>query len=220
MMVPGMQSVATDWASYSNRLLLLQEMVVNFNKLEPEELLYRVQTQVNWLFTHAQLHVFSPDTLDTPPSMSRGKSRIEGLGEVYIAYHKGPPDPLYLALSGVDLSDVNELRFAALFFEQLLTMLSNAGYRQLLEQQALNDWLTGLGNYRSFERTLVQKSAGTRRLALLSLDNLLAVNASEGYMAGDLLLRRLGKLLTELLPERSAAFRVGGGTFALLVPPA
>ena len=198
---------------------MLQEMTVSFSKLEPAQLIERAQTQIKWLFQNAKLHVFDPNELARQPTTQRGRDFLDDLGDVYLAYHKGPPKPVYLVLEGIALNDAHEFRFASLFFEQLITILSNAGYRQLLEQQAHSDWLTNLGNYRSFERTLLQENAKERTLGLLVLNNLLDINAREGYMAGDLLLKRLGETLRVLLPERASAFRIGGATFALLVHP-
>jgi diguanylate cyclase (GGDEF)-like protein len=95
--------------------------------------------------------------------------------------------------------------------------------QQLLEYQALHDWLTGLPNQRCFEsrlRELVDKSTDDGRplvLLLLDLDGFKPYNDRYGHPAGDEALRRVA---AELRRQANAwdAFcaRVGGEEFAIV----
>jgi len=203
------------WAALSNRLLLLQEMVIGLSKLEVAGVLEHVRGGVGWVFDRAQLHVLSPGELEKPPLISRGRTRLEPFGEVYLAYFAGPPEPLYLALSGPSLADPQEFRLAALFFEHLLAALEAAGYREELAKQAHTDWLTGLANRRSFERALREPLPPEGALGLLEFQH--AAAGVQGQADSDRVIKRFGQAVREALPEGGQAFRVGDYRVALLL---
>jgi len=143
------QTDTHDWVLLSNRLLLVQEVMVGLGQLSPTELVQRSAEGLTWVFDGGTLHALSPDEVTPPPLITRGRTHLGTLGEVYLAYFSGPPEPRYLALSGVQLDDPQEFRLVALYFEHLLAALSAAGYREELARQARTDWLTGLANRRS-----------------------------------------------------------------------
>jgi diguanylate cyclase (GGDEF)-like protein len=90
--------------------------------------------------------------------------------------------------------------------------------------EALIDGLTGLGNHRAFQEEIERQWAAATRygralsLVLLDLDEFKQINDSSGHAAGDLLLRRMGSLITGSLRRSDRAFRIGGDEFALLLP--
>ncbi len=90
--------------------------------------------------------------------------------------------------------------------------------------EALLDGLTGLGNHRAFQEEIERQwSSATRysrplALVLLDLDEFKGTNDADGHAAGDLLLRRTGKLIDASLRRSDRAFRVGGDEFAIILP--
>jgi len=90
--------------------------------------------------------------------------------------------------------------------------------------EAFLDGLTGLGNHRAFQEEMERQWASASRygrplaLVLLDLDEFKQVNDSEGHAGGDLLLRRIGSVITGSLRRSDRAFRVGGDEFAIILP--
>lgn len=204
------QTSSDDWILLSNRLLLLQEIMVGFSQLPFDEVLERAASGISWIFSGGLLTCAAPDTLSPPPLIARGRALLDGYGEVYLAYFEGPPEPSYLVLSGISLSDAQEFRLAALYFEHLLAALSAAGYREELARQARTDWLTGLGNRRSLLERLSAKPAPEAVVGLLEL---LPPEGST-QAAADALLKSIADILRERFSE-SQVLRVGAYRFAL-----
>jgi diguanylate cyclase (GGDEF)-like protein len=87
--------------------------------------------------------------------------------------------------------------------------------------QAASDPLTGLGNHRSFHSRIRSETAaagdGNKKVSLIlfDIDNFKAINDSEGHLAGDEMLRRLTRVLGEVVPV-SDVYRYGGDEFAVV----
>jgi diguanylate cyclase (GGDEF)-like protein len=102
------------------------------------------------------------------------------------------------------------------------------GFRQmarileLLEQQAVEDPLTGLGTRRALEQMfpVVRSSAEISELVVLvvfvDVDGLKAVNDSAGHAAGDQVLLAVARAMRESARSRDVLARWGGDEFALL----
>ena len=92
-----------------------------------------------------------------------------------------------------------------------------------LSWQASHDGLTGLVNRTEFERRLqraLDKICSDHKphaLLFLDLDNFKVVNDTSGHMAGDQLLRQLGKLLKNDIRIGDTLARLGGDEFGLLL---
>lgn len=205
----------TDWVVLSNRLLLLQELMVGLSKLRVAEVLSRAAAGIGWVFDGAALRVLEPEALSPTPLVARGRILLPDEGEVYVAYFAGPPEPRYLVLTGLALIDPQEFRLAALFCEHLVAALEAAGYREELERQARADWLTGLPNLRSFEETLRRLPHGALGAPPLGALGVLECRHAASGADGDLLLKQLAKTLQRALPAGASAFRTG--TFRLTV---
>ncbi len=98
--------------------------------------------------------------------------------------------------------------------------------RQLSEQltyQASHDTLTGLTNRRDFEtrlkRALERLSAAPSGhvVAYIDLDQFKVINDTCGHVAGDELLRQLGRILNANLRTSDTLARLGGDEFGLLL---
>jgi len=94
---------------------------------------------------------------------------------------------------------------------------------QMLSFQATHDALTGLVNRSEFERRLARMlettrtSQDTHALCYLDLDQFKVINDTCGHMAGDELLRQLGRLLSVAVRKRDTLARLGGDEFGVLM---
>ena len=86
------------------------------------------------------------------------------------------------------------------------------------------DELTGLYNHRHFHERIEQEIARGSRfgitfsLIILDLDLFKVYNDIYGHLAGDQLLRKVGKLIQGSVRSIDLAFRYGGEEFAILLP--
>jgi diguanylate cyclase (GGDEF)-like protein len=95
-----------------------------------------------------------------------------------------------------------------------------------LAEMAITDPLTGLRNHRAFhediarELQVVARTGVPLALVLLDLDNLKAVNDSQGHQAGDERLQALADAIRATGRGADVAYRVGGDEFAVILPDA
>jgi diguanylate cyclase (GGDEF)-like protein len=108
--------------------------------------------------------------------------------------------------------------------ELLSTLISADIQRHRLEQLALTDSLTGIGNRFCFDRTMATEVARAARyghalsLVCFDLDCMKQVNDTFGHPTGDALLRNLGKAVRTLLRTPDVVCRIGGDEFAAVLP--
>jgi diguanylate cyclase (GGDEF)-like protein len=106
---------------------------------------------------------------------------------------------------------------------QWLYPLRNALLVARLQQLALRDTLTGLGNRRYFDENLqklLQLSARKQQpcaLILLDLDNFKRTNDHYGHHAGDEVLLAVADAMRQTLRSSDSLFRFGGDEFAVLL---
>lgn len=92
-----------------------------------------------------------------------------------------------------------------------------------LAAATLHDRLTGLYNYATFadllatEASRVDRYGGQLTLIMLDLDRFKRFNDRYGHEAGNVLLRRLGATLRDLVRDADVAARYGGEEFAVLI---
>ncbi len=93
----------------------------------------------------------------------------------------------------------------------------------LLQQAALTDGLTGLGNHRAFQEDLRREAARAARnqsslsVAMIDVDDFKELNDTRGHGDGDLALIQLARTMS-ILRVQDRAYRVGGDEFALILP--
>jgi diguanylate cyclase (GGDEF)-like protein len=91
-------------------------------------------------------------------------------------------------------------------------------------EEALTDALTGLPNRRALVNDLTvlfapdRESSAPHLLGLFDLDGFKQYNDTFGHPAGDALLARLGRRLSDAMSGRATAYRMGGDEFCVLMP--
>ncbi len=94
----------------------------------------------------------------------------------------------------------------------------------LLSRLAMTDPLTALENRRAWDDQFatrlqaILEDSGSGCLMLLDLDHFKRVNDQFGHLAGDEVLRRVGRSLKQQAGTVGLAARMGGDEFALLIP--
>lgn len=97
-------------------------------------------------------------------------------------------------------------------------------YQRLLQNLALEDPLTGLGNRRAFAADLERVSMYAYRhgygfaLMIIDIDEFKKINDLWGHDVGDIVLQRVAGALHGTFRAEDAAYRLGGDEFAVLFP--
>lgn len=93
-----------------------------------------------------------------------------------------------------------------------------------LQDAAMRDHLTGLGNHRAFHERLEHEvlAAGSARgvvsVAMLDLDDFKLVNDVFGHALGDQLITDVAAIVERAVGERGAVYRIGGDELAVILP--
>ncbi len=112
------------------------------------------------------------------------------------------------------------------FQVEALPLVDNAAQFEKVEEMCYTDGLTGLYNFRFFQKRINEEFLRAKRygrsLALLifDIDELKTVNDKYGHLAGDELLRSFGKVLSESVRSIDVVSRYGGDEFCLIMPEA
>ncbi len=97
-------------------------------------------------------------------------------------------------------------------------------YQKKIEQQANNDFLTGLYNRMCCERDLLRivdeakESGGKGAVIYLDLDDFKHINDGLGHQYGDVLLKAISNSLQRINGVENTCYRMGGDEFVILVP--
>jgi len=102
--------------------------------------------------------------------------------------------------------------------------VENATRFEEVSKLATVDALTGLYNHRCFQERLEQEVARSARygqecsLIMLDLDHFRVYNDLFGHVAGDEVLKKMGRLLADSTRREDIACRYGGAGFAVILP--
>lgn len=94
----------------------------------------------------------------------------------------------------------------------------------VLEQENVTDPLTGLFNRRYLDRRIVEEFQRAMRFEqpfsvfILDIDHFKNVNDMYGHQIGDMVLKKLGHLITESVREVDVAIRYGGEEIMVILP--
>jgi len=93
-----------------------------------------------------------------------------------------------------------------------------------LEELSITDDLTGIYNRRHFYEKLSQETARAKRhkhplsLLMFDVDHFKSYNDTRGHLAGNRILERVGRIVSEEIREVDFGFRYGGDEFTVVLP--
>jgi diguanylate cyclase (GGDEF)-like protein len=107
---------------------------------------------------------------------------------------------------------------------QTTLALENVDLHLQVSRQAVTDELTGLANHGRFQELLGAEIEQVRRyqhhvgLIMLDIDNFKAINDTYGHQQGDVVLRRVARVLIDSSREVDYPARYGGEELAVILP--
>jgi diguanylate cyclase (GGDEF)-like protein len=107
---------------------------------------------------------------------------------------------------------------------QATLALENVDLHVQVSRQAVTDELTGLANHGRFQELLGSELEQVRRyhhpvgLIMLDIDNFKSVNDTYGHQQGDIVLRRVARVIRDSSREVDYPARYGGEEMALILP--
>ena len=118
----------------------------------------------------------------------------------------------------------SQLLTLSIFANQAGISIESSELYEKIESLAIKDELTGLFNRRYFQDTLNNELLRAERfeheltMILFDLDNFKHYNDTNGHVAGDELLRQIGRILFEQLRKTDIPCRYGGEEFIIIMP--
>ncbi|SMY07912.1 diguanylate cyclase [Flavimaricola marinus] len=120
----------------------------------------------------------------------------------------------------------DRMHFAARCGEHISMAIANVKLRDELRDQSIRDPLTGLFNRRYFmdamrrEVSVASRKGASFGLISFDVDKFKNFNDNHGHDAGDMVLRSIGQVLSDVIGAADVPCRMGGEEFAILMPGA
>lgn len=110
-----------------------------------------------------------------------------------------------------------EFKYLALTYNDIFEI--NTANQELLRHEAEHDALTGIANRGSFDRfrEILKASRKTVALLLIDVDEFKKINDGYGHNTGDLVLKKVAKLLQDQFRSNDFPARIGGDEFAVIM---
>ncbi len=126
------------------------------------------------------------------------------------------------ALEYVTIKGSAEIKNLANSFNSMVDNLFEKEHENIhLKKKSNTDELTSLYNHRYFHQVLKHSSTSaidSMSIIFIDVDKFKVVNDIYGHLAGDDILRIVGSILKNSLPENIKAFRYGGEEFTVIAP--
>jgi diguanylate cyclase (GGDEF)-like protein len=107
---------------------------------------------------------------------------------------------------------------------QATLALENVDLHQQVSRQAVTDELTGLANHGRFQELLGSEMEQVRRyhhpvgLIMLDIDDFKSINDTYGHQQGDIVLKRVARVLADTSRDADYPARYGGEEMAVILP--
>ena len=127
-------------------------------------------------------------------------------------------------VTSASLRDGDIIRFGRVIFKYLSGSNIENAYHQEIYRLTTTDPMTQVYNRRYFMETLAREISRSRRyelplsLVMIDLDHFKHVNDTYGHLAGDHVLKLVGKTLKDSLRHEDILARYGGEEFSILLP--
>ncbi len=110
-----------------------------------------------------------------------------------------------------------EFKYLALTYNDIFEI--NTANQELLRHEAEHDALTGIANRGSFDRfrEILKASRKSAALLLIDVDEFKKINDGYGHNTGDLVLKKVAKLLQDQFRANDFPARIGGDEFAVIM---
>ncbi|MGC2063828.1 MAG: diguanylate cyclase [Thermodesulfovibrionales bacterium] len=143
---------------------------------------------------------------------------------VPMLYEKKLMGVLVMLSEQVDFLDSFQINLIEVLCNQASTSIANAKLHAKIERLATTDGLTGLFNHRIFQERLTgelkrqSRISGPLSLMLTDIDFFKKVNDTYGHPVGDIVLKKVSKVIRESLRDIDIPARYGGEEFAVILP--
>jgi diguanylate cyclase (GGDEF)-like protein len=158
--------------------------------------------------------------------VSRQHARLKKMADVWFLEDMGSTNGSFVndeRITQKSLRDGDMLRFGTAILRFLFGSNIEANYHEEIYKMSILDGLTGVHNKRYFLEFLEKEMARARRhgsslsLMMFDIDHFKKVNDTHGHLAGDAVLKELGRRLKPEVRREDLLARYGGEEFAIVL---